>query len=179
MTRRAGRPWHNLIRDDERRLATMVGRRLVEERHTVDVLRDGLTSLASAPLFTIERLGVVMAPEPGTPREVEGVLNPAGVMGPDGHYYLFPRLVAAGHYSRIGIARVRRDGAERPSGVERLGVVLEPQMPYELIRPGVGGCAGSPITSARGRSPCLACCWQPSRWWGWYWSCARPQCSRC
>jgi hypothetical protein len=32
----------------------MVGRRLVEERHTVDVLRDGLTSLASAPLFTIE-----------------------------------------------------------------------------------------------------------------------------
>jgi beta-1,2-mannobiose phosphorylase / 1,2-beta-oligomannan phosphorylase len=124
----------------------MVGRRLVEERHTVDVLRDGITSLASAPLFTIERLGVVMAPEPGNPLEVEGVLNPAGVVGPDGHYYLFHRLVAAGHYSRIGRARVRRDGAGRPSRVERLGVALEPQMPYEIIRPGVGGCEDPRIT---------------------------------
>jgi hypothetical protein len=44
-----------VIRDDERRLAAMVGRRLVEERHMVDVLRDGLTALASAPLFTIEQ----------------------------------------------------------------------------------------------------------------------------
>jgi hypothetical protein len=56
----------------------MVGRRLVEERHTVDALRDGLTGLASAPLFTIERLGVVMAPEPGNPLEVEGVLKSMG-----------------------------------------------------------------------------------------------------
>src|SRR5436305_3080775 len=110
----------------------MVGRRLVEERHTVDVLRDRITGMASAPLFTIERLGVVMAPEPGNPLEVEGVLNPAGVAGPDGHYYLFPRLVAAGHHSRIGLARVRRDGAGLPRSVERLGVALEPQRPYEI-----------------------------------------------
>src|SRR5436305_7070219 len=108
----------------------MVGRRLVEERHTVDVLRDRITGMAPAPLFTIERLGVVMAPEPGNPLEVEGVLNPAGVVGPDGHYYLFPRLVAAGNYSRIGVARVRRDVGDRPIGVERLGVALEPETPY-------------------------------------------------
>ena len=47
-----------------------------------------------------------MEPEPGNPQEVEGVLNPAAVRGPDGHLYLFPRLVAQGNYSRIGIARV-------------------------------------------------------------------------
>ena len=105
-----------------------------------------VSTIGPAPLFRIERLGVVMAPEPGNPLEVEGVLNPAGVVGPDGHYYLFPRLVAAGNYSRIGLARVRRDGDERPSGVERLGVALEPQRPYELIRPGVGGCEDPRIT---------------------------------
>src|ERR671937_475118 len=105
-----------------------------------------MVSIRPAPRFTIERLGVVMAPEPGNPLEVEGVLNPAGVVGPDGHYYLFPRLVAAGRYSRIGLARVRRDGAGRPSGVERLGVALEPQRPYEIKRPGVGGCEDPRIT---------------------------------
>jgi hypothetical protein len=56
------------------------------------------------PGFQMQRLGLVMEPEPGNPLEVEGVLNPAGVRGPDGHYYLFPRLVAKGNYSRIGIA---------------------------------------------------------------------------
>jgi hypothetical protein len=101
---------------------------------------------ARLPVFTVQRLGVVMAPEPGNPLEVEGVLNPAGATGTDGHYYLFPRLVAAGNYSRIGLARVRRDGADRPIGVERLDVVLEPQMPYELLRPGVGGCEDPCIT---------------------------------
>src|SRR5205085_5757766 len=101
---------------------------------------------ARLPVFTVQRLGVVMAPEPGNPLEVEGVLNPAGAVGPDGQYYLFPRLVAAGNYSRIGVARVRRDGDDRPSGVERLGVALEPQMPYELVRPGVGGCEDPRIT---------------------------------
>src|ERR687883_46978 len=105
-----------------------------------------MVSIEPAPRFTIERLGVVMAPEPGNPLEVEGVLNPAGVAGPDGHYYLFPRLVAAGNYSRVGVARVCRDGGGRPSGVERLGGGLEPQMPYELIRPGAGGCEDPRVT---------------------------------
>ena len=64
--------------------------------------------------------------------EVEGVLNPAGVRGPDGQFYLFPRLVAKGNYSRIGIARVKFNEAGDPAGVERLGIALEPEADYEL-----------------------------------------------
>ena len=46
--------------------------------------------------FQLQRLGTVMEPEPGNPQEIEGVLNPAAVRGPDGELYLFPRLVARG-----------------------------------------------------------------------------------
>ncbi len=56
--------------------------------------------------FQLRRLGVLMEPEPGNPLEAAGVLNPAAARGPDGQLYLFPRLVARGNYSRIGIARV-------------------------------------------------------------------------
>ena len=73
-----------------------------------------------------------MEPEPGNPQEVEGVLNPAAARGPDGNLYLFPRLVAKGNYSRIGIARVRFNAAGDPAGVERLGIALEPEADYEL-----------------------------------------------
>jgi len=44
--------------------------------------------------FQLQRLGMLMEPEPGNPLEAEGVLNPAAVRGPDGKLYLFPRLVA-------------------------------------------------------------------------------------
>ena len=44
--------------------------------------------------FKLQRLGLMMEPELGNPHEVEGVLNPAAVRGPDGKLYLFPRLVA-------------------------------------------------------------------------------------
>ena len=44
--------------------------------------------------FQMRRLGLLMEPEPGNPFEVEGVLNPGGVRGPDGGYYLFPGLSA-------------------------------------------------------------------------------------
>jgi len=57
-------------------------------------------------LFQLQRLGVVMEPEPGNPMEAEGVSNPASARGRDGQFYLFPRLVARGNYSRIGIARM-------------------------------------------------------------------------
>ena len=77
--------------------------------------------------FQLQRLGLVMEPEPGNPLEVEGVLNPAAARGSDGQLYLFPRLVARGNYSRIGIARVRFNEAGDPVGVERLGVALEPE----------------------------------------------------
>ena len=56
-----------------------------------------------APPFALQRLGVVMEPRPGDPAEAWGVLNPAAARGPDGALYLFPRLVAEGNYSRIGI----------------------------------------------------------------------------
>ncbi len=95
--------------------------------------------------FQMRRLGMVMEPEPGNPWEVEGVLNPAGVRGPDGHYYLFPRLVAKGNYSRIGIARVQFNEAGDPVGAERLGIALEPEADYEL-RPDGGGCEDPRIT---------------------------------
>ena len=96
--------------------------------------------------FTLQRLGLVMEPEPGNPQEIEGVLNPAAVRGPDGKLYLFPRLVARGNYSRIGIARVRFNEAGDPVGVERLGIALEPEADYERRSDGSGGCEDPRIT---------------------------------
>jgi predicted GH43/DUF377 family glycosyl hydrolase len=96
--------------------------------------------------FKLQRLGLVMEPEPGNPQELEGVLNPAAVRGPDGKLYLFPRLVARGNYSRIGIARVRFNEAGDPAGVERLGIALEPEAGYELRPDGSGGCEDPRIT---------------------------------
>src|SRR5271167_4681809 len=95
--------------------------------------------------FQLRRLGMVMEPEPGNPNEVEGVLNPAATRGPDGELYLFPRLVAKGNYSRIGIARVLFNEAGDPAGVERLGIALEPEAEYELRLLG-GGCEDPRIT---------------------------------
>ncbi len=92
------------------------------------------------PGFQLKRLGLLMEPEPGNPLEAEGVLNPAGVRGPDGQFYLFPRLVARGNYSRIGIARVKFNEAGDPTGVERLGIALEPEAEYERRPDGGGGC---------------------------------------
>ena len=96
--------------------------------------------------FNLQRLGILMEPEPGNPQEVEGVLNPAAARGPDGELYLFPRLVAQGNYSRIGIARVRFNEAGDPAGVERLGIALEPEADYELRPDGSGGCEDPRIT---------------------------------
>jgi len=88
----------------------------------------------------LQRMGVIMEPEPGNPMEVEGTLNPAAVHGPDGKLYLFPRIVAKGNYSRIGIARVLFNDAGDPYGVERLGIALEPEAEYEFRADGSGGC---------------------------------------
>src|SRR3977135_618334 len=83
------------------------------------------------PPYRLERLGIVMEPLPGEPQEVEGVLNPATGRARDGALYLFPRLVARGHYFRVGRARVLFDAGGKPSGVERLGIVLEPDEAWE------------------------------------------------
>jgi beta-1,2-mannobiose phosphorylase / 1,2-beta-oligomannan phosphorylase len=80
--------------------------------------------------YTLERLGVVMEPDPADPREAWGVLNPASARGPDGELYLFPRLVAEGNYSRIGRARVLF-GDGLAVGVERQGIALEPEESWE------------------------------------------------
>jgi predicted GH43/DUF377 family glycosyl hydrolase len=96
--------------------------------------------------FQLQRLGVLMAPEPGNPLEVEGVLNPAAARAPDGELYLFPRLVAKGNYSRIGIARVLFDAAGEARGVERLGIALEPTADYERRSDGSGGCEDARVT---------------------------------
>lgn len=87
-----------------------------------------------------------MAPEPGNPFEIEGVLNPAVIRGPDGQLYLFPRIVGKGNYSRIGIARVLFNGMGDPVGVERLGIALEPEAEYEFRDDGSGGCEDPRIT---------------------------------
>ena len=96
--------------------------------------------------FKLKRLGIIMEAEPGNPHEVEGVLNPGAVRGPDGELYLFPRLVAKGNYSRIGIARVRFNQAGDPMGVERLGIALEPEADYERRPDGSGGCEDPRVT---------------------------------
>src|ERR1035437_6422116 len=96
--------------------------------------------------FKLRRLGMLMEPEPGNPQEVGGLLNPAAARGPDGKLYLFPRIVAKGNYSRIGIVRVKFNDAGDPSGVERLGIALEPETDYELRPHGSGGCEDPRIT---------------------------------
>jgi len=101
---------------------------------------------ASSP-FKVQRLGVVMRPDPSSAYEVEGVLNPGAARGPDGELYLFPRMVGKNNHSRIGIARVQFNDEGIPTGVERLGIALEPEKPYEL-RPseGTGGCEDPRVT---------------------------------
>nr|WP_314147627.1 glycosidase [uncultured Leifsonia sp.] len=91
-------------------------------------LRPGSTAVAIP--YVLERAGVVMEPDPRDPRQVEGVLNPATVQGPDGTVHLFPRLVAEHNVSRIGRARVvLTDGV--PSGVDGLEVALEAERGWE------------------------------------------------
>jgi predicted GH43/DUF377 family glycosyl hydrolase len=96
-----------------------------------------VATLTTGLEFKATRLGVIMRPEAGQPHEAWGVLNPGGVRAGDGTMQLFPRLIAEGNYSRIGRARVRFD-AEKPFGVERLGVALAPHETYE-VNAGGGG----------------------------------------
>ncbi|MHB8620940.1 MAG: glycoside hydrolase family 130 protein, partial [Chloroflexota bacterium] len=94
----------------------------------------------------MKRLGVLMSPDAADPMSEEGVLNPAAARGPDGELYLFPRLVARGNYSRIGIARVRFNDDGDPASAERLGVALEPAESYEKNPITGGGCEDPRVT---------------------------------
>jgi len=95
--------------------------------------------------FELQRLGMLMEPQPGNLHEAEGVLNP-GPPWPGRALYLFPRMVASGNYSRIGIARVQFNEAGDPEGVERLGIALEPETDYECGIDGRGGCEDPRVT---------------------------------
>ena len=87
--------------------------------------------------YVLRRLGVVMTPDLTDPNEVDGVLNPGSGRDPAGRLYLLPRIVAAGNVSRIGLARVViTDGV--PVGVEREGVVLEPDAGWERAKTHAG-----------------------------------------
>ncbi|MBK5279346.1 MAG: glycosidase, partial [Bacteroidia bacterium] len=94
----------------------------------------------------LKRLGVIMEPELNNALEVEGVLNPAVIRGQDGNLYLFPRIVAKGNYSRIGITKVLFNSVGDPVGVERLGIALEPEADYERRSDGSGGCEDPRVT---------------------------------
>jgi len=96
--------------------------------------------------FQFQRLDFVIEPEAGNPLEAEGILNPGVARGPDGQLYLFPRMVAKGNYSRIGIMRVKFNAKGDPYGVERLGIALEPETEYELRSDGSGGCEDPRVT---------------------------------
>lgn len=88
-----------------------------------------MTELTHVP-YTLTRLHVVMAPEPGEPFEEMGILNPASGHTADGRLYLLPRLVAKGNISRVGIAEVQlRNGV--PAGMSQRTVVLAPDEGWE------------------------------------------------
>ncbi|HZU12257.1 MAG TPA: glycosidase [Chloroflexota bacterium] len=95
--------------------------------------------------FQLRRLGLIMAPDPDDPFEAWGVLNPASARGHDGELYLFPREVAEGNYSRIGLARVRFHNGD-PVAVTRLGIVLEPATDYERSERSIGGVEDARVT---------------------------------
>ena len=94
---------------------------------------------------SITRLGIVFEPSGGAD-DIEGVLNPAGARAKDGKFVLYPRLVAAGNVSRIGIAR----GIEFKGDAitfERDVYALEPSAPYEMRGvPGGMGCEDPRVT---------------------------------
>ncbi|MEO8887241.1 MAG: glycosidase [Mucilaginibacter sp.] len=86
------------------------------------------------------RLGTIMKPDMNNPMEAGGVLNPAAARGKDGNLYLFPRIATKDNYSRISIVKVLFNDAGDPTGVERLGIALEPEADYEKRPNGGGGC---------------------------------------
>lgn len=95
--------------------------------------------------FQMRRLGVIMRGDPDNPDEVLGVLNPAAARAPDGKLLLFPRVVAAGNYSRVGIAEVVFDTNGDAASVARRGYVLEPTESYER-NARTAGCEDARVT---------------------------------
>lgn len=84
-----------------------------------------ITSLASR----VTRLGIVLEPN-GDASESEGILNPAAVRARNGKLLLYPRMVAAGNCSCIGVVEV--NGSLEAPVYQRLGIALRPEARYEL-----------------------------------------------
>jgi len=92
----------------------------------------------------VTRLGVVLSPLE-IPEEVEGVLNPAAVRDRQGKLLLYPRAVAKGNVSRIGLVVVHEEDGVR--SYERRGYALEPEAAYELREASGGyGCEDPRVT---------------------------------
>lgn len=85
----------------------------------------------------VERLGTVLEPTAHADESL-GVLNPACARARDGGLLLYPREVARGNISRIGLVRATPKGSAHR--FERIGHALEPQAAYELRPQGGYGC---------------------------------------
>jgi len=91
----------------------------------------------------VERLGLALEPN-GDTTEAEGTLNPAAARSRSGELLLYPRDVARGNISRVGLVKGRAQ-SDRFT-FERDGFALEPESPYEL-RPHPGyGCEDPRVT---------------------------------
>lgn len=91
----------------------------------------------------VERLGLVLQPN-GDESEAEGTLNPASARTRSGELLLYPRDVARGNISRVGLVKGHANGDR--FAFSRDGFALEPDAPYEL-RPHPGyGCEDPRVT---------------------------------
>ena len=77
----------------------------------------------------VTRLGIALESS-GDASEIEGVLNPASARSREGTLLLYPRAVAAGNISRVGL--LEGSGPPDHPVFRRLGFALEPEAPYEL-----------------------------------------------
>jgi predicted GH43/DUF377 family glycosyl hydrolase len=92
----------------------------------------------------VVRAGVVLESN-AEPSEAEGVLNPACTRNRAGALLLYPRCVAQGNVSRIGILQAH--GSPDAPTFTRIGYALEPQEPYEIrSQPGGYGCEDPRVT---------------------------------
>jgi len=91
-----------------------------------------------------QRLGLVLA-STGSAVDIEGVLNPAVTRDRDGALLLYPRMVAAGNVSRIGLCRAVETNAGTAFGAAE--VLLRPEADYERRAvPGGMGCEDPRVT---------------------------------
>jgi predicted GH43/DUF377 family glycosyl hydrolase len=96
------------------------------------------------PEVTFRRLGLALA-STGSEHDIEGVLNPAVTRDRHGRLLMYPRMVAAGNVSRIGLSR----GLDRPLGLtfDPATILFEPRAGYELrTAPGGHGCEDPRVT---------------------------------